>query len=386
MSIMYFGRCFKLFKKFISIIVSFMIITLPCQAISAKSYALVEQSTGRMLAGQNTDTRLPMASTTKIMTGLLACESGKFDTVYTVPEEAIRVEGSSMGLAAGEKITLRDLTYGLLLESGNDAANAIAYCLSGSTPEFIKKMNNRAQELGLKNTHFVTPSGLDDKEHYTTALDLARLGAYAMQNKDFAKIVSTYKAHITYNGIKDGRVLFNHNELLKTYDGAIGIKTGFTKKSGRCLVSCATRNGITIVAATLHSPDDWNDHKELLNYGFSILKSCPLFSSCPEIIEKVTGGKEKQVKCSYNRNLSAGLKTDEAGRIKMQVKIPKSVRAPVKQGQKIGEIVFALDGAVVAKTDVVSVASVAPIINVKENPASLITDFLKRYKLFPKFN
>lgn len=382
---------FKLFKKFISIVISFMIITLPCetlhcQAISARSYALVEQSTGRMLAGQNINTRLPMASTTKIMTGMLACESGKFDTVYTVPEEAIRVEGSSMGLVAGEKITLRDLTYGLLLESGNDAANTIAYCLSGSIPEFIKKMNSRAQELGLNNTHFVTPSGLDDKEHYTTSLDLARLGAKAMQNKEFAKIVSTYKAYITYNGIKDGRVLLNHNELLKTYDGAIGIKTGFTKKSGRCLVSCATRNGVTIVAATLHGPDDWNDHKQLLNYGFSVLKCCPLFSSYPDITEKVTGGKEKQIKCSYNRDLSAGLKNDEAGRVKMEIRMPKSVRAPVKQGQKIGEIVFTLDGAVVAKTDVVSVSSVAPIINVKKNPASLITDFLKSFNLFLKFS
>lgn len=371
---------FKLIKKIISIMVSLMIITLPCEtlpckAVSAKSYALVEQSTGRMIAGQNTDTRLPMASTTKIMTGLIACESGKFDTVYTVPEEAVIVEGSSMGLKAGEKITLRDLTYGLLLESGNDAANTIAYCVSGSIPEFIKKMNAKAQELGLKNTHFITPSGLDDKEHYTTALDLARLGACAMKNKDFAKIVSTYKTRVTYSGIKDGRVLVNHNELLKTYDGAIGIKTGFTKKSGRCLVSCAQKNGVTLVAATLHSPDDWNDHKELLNYGFSILKSYPLFSACPKIDEKVTGGREKHVSCTYNRSLSASLKDGEINRVKMEIKMPKSVRAPVNTGQKIGEILFTLDGIPVAKTDVVSAASIAPLIPIKENPGSIITDF-----------
>lgn len=373
---------FKLFKKIVSILASFLIITLPCEtlpckAVSAKSYALVEQSTGRMIAGQNTDSRLPMASTTKIMTGLIACESGKFDTVFTVPEEAVLVEGSSMGLKAGEKITLRDLTYGLLLESGNDAANTIAYCVSGSVPEFIKKMNAKAQELGLKNTHFVTPSGLDDKNHYTTALDLAKLGACAMRNKDFAKIVSTYKARVTYDGIKDGRVLINHNELLKTYDGAIGIKTGFTKKSGRCLVSCATRNGVTLVAATLHSPDDWNDHKELLDYGFSILKSYPLFSSCPEIDVKVTGGRENKVKCSYDRSLSASLKDGEINSVKMEIKMPKSVRAPVKAGQKIGEIVFTLNGTAVAKTDVVSKSSVAPLIPYKQNSGSIITDFLK---------
>lgn len=348
-----------MYKKLTSIVISILIFITPCEAYSARGYALIELNTGRMLAGQNIYTRLPMASTTKIMTGLLACESKKFDNVYTVPAEAIRVEGSSMGLRAGEKITLRDLTYGLLLESGNDAANVIAYCLDGSIPAFAKRMNNRAAELGLKNTHFANPSGLDNEAHYTTALDLARLGAYAMQNKDFAKIASTYTAKITYDGNPDGRTLYNHNALLKTYEGTIGIKTGFTKRSGRCLVSCARRNGITLVAATLHGYDDWNDHKALLNYGFSVLKNTNLFTSYPDITSNVVGGTADKVNCSYSTDVTAGLKSDELSRVEMQINMPKFAYAPVKQGQKMGELIFTLDGKTLNKTDILADNSVA---------------------------
>jgi D-alanyl-D-alanine carboxypeptidase len=184
-----------------------------------------------------------MASTTKIMTGLLACESGRLDETFTVPAEALKVEGSSMGLVAGEKLTLRELTYGLLLESGNDAAGAIACLMDGSIPAFAERMNRRAGELSLTGTHFANPSGLDDAAHYTTALDLARLGAVAMKNAEFSAIVSTYTARVPYNGIQSGRLLCNHNELLNLYEGTIGIKTGYTRRSGRCLVSCAVRNG-----------------------------------------------------------------------------------------------------------------------------------------------
>lgn len=344
----------SLLKKTASLLSAVMLLNIPVLGYSAKSYALVEMKTGRVLASQNADLRMPMASTTKIMTGLIACESGRFDTVFTVPEEAIKVEGSSMGLQAGEKITLRDLTYGLLLESGNDAANTIAYCLEGSIPKFAEKMNERAEKLGLENTHFVNPSGLDNIEHYTTSLDLARLGAYAMQNKDFAKIVSTYKAKITYNGAQNGRTLCNHNELLKMYEGAIGIKTGFTKKSGRCLVSCAQRDGITLIAATLKCPDDWNVHKTLLDYGFGQLKSCKLFTSAPQISAQIVGGTVNSVKCTYSTDLNAGLKSDEMSRVKMQINMRKFYYAPVKANQKMGEIVFTLDGGVLAKTDIIA--------------------------------
>lgn len=341
-------------KKLALMIVSAMIFTIPCNAYNykAQSYALIEMETGRMLDGRNINQRLPMASTTKIMTGILACESGNLDKIYTVPEEATKVEGSSMYLIPGEKITLRDLTYGLMLESGNDAANTIAICLSGSVDAFVDKMNKKAAELKLYNTHFATPSGLDGKDHYTTSLDLARLGAYAMHNPEFRKIVSTTKKYVTLNGVKDGRVLYNHNALLRTYEGAIGIKTGYIKKSGRCLVSCAQRNGVTLIAATLNCHDDLDEHKALLDYGFSVLKPRPLFPCCPEIAVKVTGGTADSVTCKYNTNLTAGLKDSEVSRVKMKINVPKSIAAPVKEGQKLGEIVFTLDGALLAKTDI----------------------------------
>lgn len=362
-----------MFKKCSSIFLIILLLISPCEAYSARSYALVEMKTGRMLAGGNTEQRLPMASTTKIMTGLLACESGKMDEVYTVPKEAIMVEGSSMGLQPDEKITLRDLTYGLLLESGNDAAGAIAYCLAGSIPDFAAMMNRRAEELKLKNTHFDNPSGLDSKEHYTTALDLARLGAYAMQNPEFAKIASTVKAQVTYNGIANGRTLYNHNALLKSYEGAIGIKTGYTKKSGRCLVSCARRDGITLIAATLHGWEDWDDHKALLNYGFGLLKSTRLMNDCPQLSEAVVGGKLESLKCSYKADITAGLKADEIGRVKTQIELPRFVYAPVAKGQKIGRILFTLDGAPLEQTDIV--ASEGVEIFIKPKPKNFFERF-----------
>ncbi len=330
-----------------------------CAAISAQGYALVESGTGRLVSGKNMNARLPMASTTKIMTGLLACESGQLDSVIAVPKEAVGVEGSSLHLVAGEEMTLRDLTYGLLLESGNDAANAIAYALEGSISGFAEKMNRRAAELGLNDTHFVNPSGLDDAAHYTSALDLARLGAFAMKNGEFAKIVSTYTARIPYNGIRDGRALCNHNELLKMYGGAIGIKTGYTRRSGRCLVSCAQRGGITLVAATLNGHEDFDDHITLLNRGFETLKTRPLFAGYPDVSLPVLFGASGLVTCGYDTDLNAVLTDDEAARVRYEIRMPGFALAPVAQGEKAGEIVFLLDDTVLARTDLLAEYSVA---------------------------
>ena len=364
-------------KKLASLILAFILLSVSSVdsvAVSANGFALVETATGRMLAGQNTDKKMPMASTTKIMTGLLACESGQFDTVCTVPPEAVRVEGSSMGLLPGEKITLRDLTYGLLLESGNDAANAIAYVLDGSITAFADRMNRRAAEIGLTNTHFSNPSGLDDKEHYTTALDLARLGACAMKNEDFARIASTYKAYATYNGAKNGRVLVNHNALLKTYSGAIGIKTGYTRKSGRCLVSCAERDGISLVCATLSGPDDWNDHRALLDYGFTQLKILPVFPDPPSLSAKVVSGIDDTVACSYRMDLTAALRGEEQARLKTQIFMPRFLYAPVIQGQTVGEIVVTLDGIELARTGIVAEQTVG--VGVKPSLRSRLYDLM----------
>jgi len=318
------------------------------RAVSAKAYALVDQASGRLICGQNTDLKLPMASTTKIMTALIACESGKLDMTFTVDPDAVRVEGSSMGLLPGERITLRELVYGLLLESGNDAANAIAYELGGSIPGFADMMNKRAKQLGLSNTHFINPSGLDASGHYTTALDLARLGAYAMKNPDFARISGTKKMCISYNGIKNGRTLYNHNKLLSSVDGINGIKTGFTKKSGRCLVSSATRGGVSLVVATLDDPDDWDDHEQFLDYGFKLLKCHALLNGPLNISAKVVGGTVGTIKAEYDVSVSAALSDSEAGGVTMEIDMPGFIYAPVKKGQKIGELVFKVNGQAVA--------------------------------------
>ncbi|MEL4106351.1 D-alanyl-D-alanine carboxypeptidase family protein [Oscillospiraceae bacterium WX1] len=350
-----------MFKKFVTLLLMLLFLpALPAAAISAKGYALIEMTTGRLVTGQNVDLKLPMASTTKIMTGLLACESGMFDMVVTVPPEAARVEGSSIYLQPGEKLTLRELTYGLLLESGNDAATAVAIALGGTVDGFAAMMNEKAAELGLQNTHFMNPSGLDGAEHYTTALDLARLGAAAMKNDDFKKIVSTYKTRIPYNGIENGRLLINHNEMLNIYNGAIGIKTGYTKKSGRCLVTCAARDGVTLVAATLNGHDDWGDHTSLLNEGFQKLRNVRLFAVRPVLTAAVAGGACDSVQVTSRDNPTAALASAEVSRIQMHLSMRRFTYAPIVKGQKMGEIVWTLNGDVLARAELIALDSVAP--------------------------
>jgi D-alanyl-D-alanine carboxypeptidase (penicillin-binding protein 5/6) len=325
-------------------------------AVSAKAYALVDGVSGRLIEGRDISRRMPMASTTKIMTGLIACESGRLGEVVTVKPGELRVEGSSAGLQPGERLTLGELVYALLLESGNDAANVIASELDGSCEAFAAHMNRRAAAMGLADTHFANPSGLDAPEHYTTAADLARLGALAMKNAQFAKVVGTKKIKIAYNGVKDGRTLFNHNRLLDTLEGVVGIKTGFTEKDGRCLVTCARRGGVTLVAATLSAPDDWNDHRDLLARGFAQLKSRSVAADAPEIYVPVTGGQTGSVRAEYDRALTAALRDGEVP--VMSAELPASVRAPVAKGQPLGRLVYRVGGEICAQTPLTAESAV----------------------------
>ncbi len=241
--------------------------------VSAEAAALCDAASGRILCGKNETRRLPMASTTKVMTALVTLESLPLTAVIRIPKEAVGVEGSSVYLRAGDAYTVEALLYALLLQSANDAAAALAYAVAGSLPAFAEKMNNRAAELGLSGTHFVTPHGLDDPEHYTTAADLAKIAAAALENPDFARIVSTRRYLFTTVDHTLPRALVNHNKMLIFYDGAVGVKTGFTKKSGRCLVSAARRDGLLLVSVTLNAPSDWSDHKKMLDYGFAEYES-----------------------------------------------------------------------------------------------------------------
>ena len=239
----------------------------PPPQVSAKSAALLDGSTGECLCEKNGDQRALIASTTKIMTGLLVCEAGDLDRTVTVPETAAGTEGSSMYLKSGETLTRRELLYGMMLHSGNDAALTLAISISGSEAAFVRQMNRRACALNLTQTHFANPHGLDSGENYSTALDLARLAQAALQNEQFRAVVSTKTITCA------GRTLTNHNKLLWRYDGCIGVKTGYTRHAGRILVSAAERGGRMLIAVTISDPDDWRDHVSLLDYGFAVLGS-----------------------------------------------------------------------------------------------------------------
>ena len=243
-------------------------------AVSAKSAILIDLEENEILFEKNARERLPMASTTKIMTALVVCDIIELDTVVAIPPSAVGVEGSSVYLKAGELMSIKDLLTALLLESANDAAEALAIVCAGSVKEFAKRCNEKAQELGLKNSNFTNPHGLFDENHYTTAYDLAIISAHALKNPQIREIVSTKSAKIPLDVSDENpfgkgvRILKNHNKMLSTYEGAIGMKTGFTKKSGRCLVSAAKRGDLTLIAVTLCAPDDWQDHTAMLDYGF----------------------------------------------------------------------------------------------------------------------
>ncbi|MGE5604487.1 MAG: D-alanyl-D-alanine carboxypeptidase family protein [Bacteroidota bacterium] len=240
--------------------------------VNANSAILIEAGSGKVLYSKNSRAIMAPASTTKIMTAILALEHVPLDkTVRVCPEAAAR-EGTSMNLVTREQKTMRELLYGLMLVSGNDAATAIAEAVSGSEKNFARLMNQKAKLLGMKNTHFLNASGLPEIGHYTTAYDLAILTRYALKNKNFAKIVDTKVKQVT--GAKPGtnRTLINHNKLLWQYQYTIGVKTGYTRTAGGCLVSAANQNGVKLISVILKSNSIYNDSKALLDYGFAVYR------------------------------------------------------------------------------------------------------------------
>lgn len=313
--------------------------------LSAKRAALINADTGELIYGKNEHERASMASTTKIMTSLLALESGKPNDVVTASAQAVRVEGTSIGLRAGDQITLKTLVCGMLLESGNDAANVTAEYLAGSNDAFAAMMNKRAAEIGMQDTHFVTPSGLDDEEHYSTAYDMALLGACAIQNRAFVQICSARSMRVSYGTPEAARTFTNHNRMLSDYEGAIGIKTGFTKKSGRCLVTAARRNGVTLVAVTLNDPDDWRDHAALLDYGFEQVRTAPADLDFSTISVPVSGGVAENVAVYSPQEIFLPV---EQGTERF-VFIEKFLYAPVQKDDIIGEAVYVQNGSIVAR-------------------------------------
>jgi D-alanyl-D-alanine carboxypeptidase/D-alanyl-D-alanine carboxypeptidase (penicillin-binding protein 5/6) len=327
--------------------------------ISAKAAVLYEPETGSFLYKKNADTPLPMASTTKIMTALVALDNASLTETVKIHDLAVGVEGSSAYLKRGDEVTMEELLYALLLRSANDAAAAIAFHIGGSIEGFAILMNEKAEELGLESTNFQNPHGLDGKEHYTTAKELAIIASHALDNAVFKEIVSTYKKTFNYGDRQSTYI--NHNKLLNLYDGCIGVKTGFTKKSGRCLVGAAEKDGLTFITVTLDAPNDWSDHEKLFDIGYSTLEKIS-FAKAREYRYSlpVIDGVSETVTVSNREELSKILERGEY-KIDEHIKLSKFVTAPIKEGDVLGEVCYTLDGEYVGSVRLVAERSVASV-------------------------
>ncbi len=340
----------KLFKfLFMSLMVA-VVFSVSAYALdtSAQSAILINADTFSVIYSKNAQQRLPMASTTKIMTGLLLAEQNTNDKIITTTKEMVYVEGSSMGLKVGDTVTFGDLLYGIMLPSGNDAANTAAIAISGSVEKFAQKMNGKVVELGLHNTNFVTPSGLDADGHFTTAYDLSVITAYALRNESFAKAAASKTKTVTISGNKV--MLNNHNKLLKMYDGVIGVKTGYTSHSGRCLVSAARRGNTTLIAVTLNDKNDWQDHIDMLNYGFKSAKDTLIFPKCSPKLPLLSPN-ESSIELEFEP-LNIGVGANEE--ITYKVFLPQMVTAPVNKGDIIGYTEFYSNDRLVATKNIKS--------------------------------
>lgn len=357
---------------------SFDVNAFSVENISAESYVLIEAQTGKIIASHNEREIRPMASTTKIMTTLLLLESGNLEDKFKVDNEAIKVEGSSMGLCEDDIVTKMSLCYGMMLPSGNDAANQTAVLLAGDTENFALMMNDRASKIGMKNTNFVTPSGLHDDNHYSTAYDMALLAREALKNETFKEICGTQRIKTEFGNPPYERWLANTNKLLHMYEYCIGVKTGFTDEAGRCLVSAAEKDGVSLICVTLKAPDDWNDHIKLYNYGFSVTKTESIDYDYSKLSVSVAGGNQSKVAVVpvdapvYTR--INGDKTD----ISAEVILDKFIYAPVKAGQIVGKINFYADNKLIFSTDLMSQENCEAVIYQHEPSLfEIIIEFIK---------
>ncbi len=304
--------------------------------VSATASILMECSTGQIIFEKNAHEKRSMASTTKIMSALLCLESGELDERFVVDSNAIMVEGSSMGLVQGDIVSKRALCYGMLLPSGNDSANATAVKVGGSIEKFAEMMNERAEKIGMKNTNFVTPSGLEaDGKHYSTAYDMALLTREALRNSDFREICGSKSAELEFGNPPYKRTLYNTNKLLGMYDGVIGVKTGFTDEAGRCLVSACERNGVTLICVTLNASDDWNDHMKMYDYGFKkvTLKSTGM---ADYIQADVVGSEKNTISVCPKEDISYGMVEGKTFNITYEIKMSPFLYAPVNYGDVVG--------------------------------------------------
>ena len=330
--------------------------------VSASAAVLMDMDSGRVLYERNAGARMLIASTTKILTALVAIRDGKLSDTVKVSREAAYTEGSSMYLKEGEELTLETLLYGLLLCSGNDAAVAVAEHVGGSVKGFVERMNETAMELGMKDSSFANPNGLDDGEHYSTAYDMALLARAAMGNETLVRIASTRTVTI------GGRTMTNHNKLLSYVDGCLGLKTGYTRAAGRTLVSCAERNGQRLIAVTLQDGNDWADHQSLYDFGFSAYPAKRMAQLGHELV------REDGVPLIAADSFAWPLAQGEA--LETSVELDRDLTGSLRAGTRVGEAVFSLKGKEVGRVGLLVGRNSAPLRPLREAertaPASLL--------------
>lgn len=341
-------------------------------AVSAASAVLLDADSGRILYAQNENEERAIASITKLMTALVAAEYlDDLSQTITIQKEWTGIEGTSLYLKAGEEISLETLLYGLLLHSGNDAAVALAAHCAGDVETFVGWMNQRARDLGMTGTHFSDPNGLGDEDHYSTALDMARLGAACLKNPVVAKIVATKSI------VLEGRSFTNHNKLLWQYEGCTGMKTGYTRQAGRTLVSSAERDGQKLVCVTLSDGNDWADHKALLDYGFETYPRQVLAEE-GGTLRRMTVEESllRQVPVVARETVAYPLKEGE--QVTAKIQLPKTARAPVTQGEIAGTVTFYKGERQVGRTYLVWGKSAGQDVISQDSPRSPL-GMLKRW-------
>ena len=333
---------------------------LRADALSAEKAILLDAVSGKVIYEKNADQQSLIASTTKIMTALVVCEQCNVLDRMRIPKEAVGIEGSSMYLQEGEILTIQELLYGLMLRSGNDAAVALAIYCGGTVEGFAQLMNDKARSLGMNDSHFVNPNGLDAPEHYASARDLATLAAYAMENPIFQKTVSA-------KSIKIGeRYLTNHNKLLWRVEGADGVKTGYTKAAGRILVSSANRQGRRLIGVTINAPDDWNDHTRLLEEGFKRFRVARIITKgdCVGTVE-IAGGQEGSVRLLAGENFEFAMAEGE--NVEFVPSGPGFVYAPVVMGADAGFMHIRIEGKTVGKIPLIYGETVETMVEEKKS-------------------
>lgn len=332
--------------------------------LNSRRCVIFDRTSKTVMYGKDEELRSAMASTTKIMTATIALENGNLQDEITIDRKAAGTGGSRLGLKRGDKITLNDLLYGLMLRSGNDAAVAIAEHIGGSVEGFAELMNQKASELGLKDTHFVTPHGLDSSEHYTTALELAKLTDYALKNKKFAKIVATKSTTISING--NPRQLFNTNELLGVLNGVIGVKTGFTNGAGRCLVTETKRGDMDIIVVVLGADtkkDRTKDSIKLIEYAFANFTKVNIKEKAIEEFEKwgrinkkrilIIKGQKDRIGLDIGKINTEAIPVKETDKLEITINTINQLEAPVEKNTKVGTIIIKLNDNIIDSIDIV---------------------------------